>query len=630
MKTLLDNKITHIFVTDTRTILLWGDQVLYLSVGTNALSERLVEQFFMSENLRGFLWKNFAQSGKSFSTSGHQIWKNICIFSDIIAFFMEVEATCVDVSVQYLVIPIEKQYFFFHKKHAWILAGYFSQYISPEIYQNIHEVKQAYKSYIFFQDTYLRKRFRVLQDILKKREMNGDLSIHENEIVHIKNGKFRKITINESEHNKIALPWMLLNSNLLYAHDTTIQVKKYLFSPIVKLYAFSGSRIWHTGFWYGSTYRTADVQNLFRESVQNFWTWYSYESKELAKIKAFVEWFERYNSWDIWWNTHPKDIFINHVLASKIIGNNYCIPDECFATEIYPIEIQGNDIKILDFSEHIPSELVYYPYYHRVIPYFSNSSGVWAGRNYEEAFSRGLLELSERDSLMLTWLLKLTPDIIATETLPTFLQKRIYEAEQFAQGKITIFNISYDKTIPHVLIFFQYAHSEIIYCWASAGLSCVETICKALDEVLVNIYFWEHNIPEIKNIWDIHNVSDHRYFYCQHNNIQYLDFLFWKNQYVSYWDFEWNFKVDFLMWDVVAMLEKVSAGKFFVANLTTQYSQRLGIHIVRVLSEWLIPIWFWGHNILPLKKPRLQNPFFRKFQRHMAHWEIPDFLHFFD
>jgi hypothetical protein len=41
------------------------------------------------------------------------------------------------------------------------------------------------------------------------------------------------------------------------------------------------------------------------------------------------------------------------------------------------------------------------------------------------------LELSERDSLMLTWLLKLNPSIIKKETLPEKLKNRILDLEKY-------------------------------------------------------------------------------------------------------------------------------------------------------------------------------------------------------
>lgn len=61
---------------------------------------------------------------------------------------------------------------------------------------------------------------------------------------------------------------------------------------------------------------------------------------------------------------------------------------------------------------------------------------------------------------MTLWLLKLTPNIIKYETLPLKIKNKIQKIENLANGKITIFDISFDKNFPHIFVFFKYNDSK--------------------------------------------------------------------------------------------------------------------------------------------------------------------------
>ena len=175
-----------------------------------------------------------------------------------------------------------------------------------------------------------------------------------------------------------------------------------------------------------------------------------------------------------------------------------------------------------------------------------------AGRNYEEALLGGLLELCERDSLMIMWLLKLTPNIFIKNSLPLKIQNRIKKIEALAHGEITLFDISFDKKIPHICAFFRYNNpeNELIHIGASAHFSLNDAIYKALDEVLANLLYGEHKISKILDFSDIKSLSDHRFFYSQNGNKKFLDFLFIGNAFVTYTELHSSFK------------ESISIGEF--------------------------------------------------------------------
>ena len=119
-------------------------------------------------------------------------------------------------------------------------------------------------------------------------------------------------------------------------------------------------------------------------------------------------------------------------MAEKIIWNNFenYNNKSTLSEKIFPIMYKENDVLVLKNYQYVPSEILFYHFSSKNQKYFSNSSWISAWRNYEEAIFWWLLELSERDSLMLTWLLKLNPSIIKKETLPEKLKNRILDLEK--------------------------------------------------------------------------------------------------------------------------------------------------------------------------------------------------------
>ena len=628
MKALLNNKVSHIIITDEKTSLVGNNIVLDLNINYNKINN-IVGYFFNSKELKLFIWDFFFNSWYVFQEESYVLFGKIAIFVDIVSFFTNAIIFIDSKEIQYFCFYIEKKLFFFHKSNLEKISNYILQYIHLQSYQNVFWIINSKNKKIFYQNKYVEKNIKKIQEIIFK---NIEIFPERDQVYIFKNKNLQKFFLKKYTKHYNYFPEILLQLNLKESKNKEIKIDTSCFSPIVKLYDFtknSDKIIW---FWYWWVYQFARDKNIFLENIQNFSTWYSYNSKKLAKIKAFVEWIERYNS-GIFSENFKKDNEINWELAEKIIWNNFenYNNKSTLSEKIFPIMYKENDVLVLKNYQYVPSEILFYPFSSKNQKYFSNSSWISAWRNYEEAIFWWLLELSERDSLMLTWLLKLNPSIIKKETLPEKLKNRILDLEKYQNWwNVTIFDISFDKSNPHVMIFFRYNDSEIIHIWASANIKAEETISKALDEVEVNVYFSEKTISEIKTFLDVNSVSDHRHFYCQNNNIQFLNFLFQSNSYLSFDEFSRKFQSKITIWSLLKELENISNWQFFVKNLTTEYSKNLWIYVVRVISEWLIPIWFWNRNIVPIKKGRLKNPYFKKFQKHKYIYNIPDFLHFFD
>lgn len=628
MKALLNNKISHIIITDEKTSLVANNIVLDLNINYNKIN-KITTYFFYSQELKPFLWDFFSNSWNVFQEKWYFLFEKIAIFVDVISFFTNAENFIGSKEIQYFCFYIEKKLFLFHKNNLEKISNYILQYIHLQSYQNIFTIINSKNKQIFYQKKYVEKNIKKIQEIISK---NIEIPPEREEVYVFKNKKLQKILLKKYTKHYDYFPEILLQSNLEQSKNKEIKIDTSYFSPIVKLYSFTKTSDGVVWFWYWWVYQFAKDKNIFLENIQNFSTWYSHNSRKLAKIKAFVEWIERYNS-GVFSENFKKYIEINLELAEKIIWNNFenYNNKNILSEKIFPIKYQKDDVLVSKNYYYVPSEILFYPFFSKDQDYFSNSSWVSAWRNYEEAIFWWLLELSERDSLMLTWLLKLTPNIIMNETLPKNLKNRVLDLEKYKNWwKVIIFDISFDKKNPHIMIFFKYNDSEIIHIWASAGIIAEKTISKALDEVEVNVYFSEKSISEMKTFSDVNSVSDHRHFYCQNNNIRFLYFLFEKNTYLSFWDFSKKFIKNLTLWILLNELEKISNWQFFIKNLTTEYSKDLWIYVIRVISEWLIPIWFWSRNIVPIQKERLRNPYFKNFQKHKYVYDIPEFLHFFD
>lgn len=75
---------------------------------------------------------------------------------------------------------------------------------------------------------------------------------------------------------------------------------------------------------------------------------------------------------------------------------------------------------------YVPSDMVYYGQKsseNRI--YFGNSSGTAAHFNYDEAKKRAVIELIERDALMLNWYYQESPNVIDEKILPIHIKNRI-------------------------------------------------------------------------------------------------------------------------------------------------------------------------------------------------------------
>lgn len=340
-------------------------------------------------------------------------------------------------------------------------------------------------------------------------------------------------------------------------------------------------------------------------------------SLKTAKLKAFVEAAERHCAGDI-----QSAIIEFHStkeikkLSEKILG--YSVSEQAkesgsdtpyLATDTqYPcvkafkLKLSSKEINLME-QVPLPLDVVYYPVDRGKVERFtySNSSGCAGHSSYQKAILNAVLELSERDSIMLAWLNKLSLPIVRNESLPHEVQDRISEIEAFSNKKVYLLDASLDKKIPHFIsvIYDQGGRYPLFHIGAGAALSKNDAISKSLYELETPVYFSDtfnssDQSTKLQNLTEVTQVKHHYMYYHNPVNANDIKFIL-SGDYINYSEIANGNDIDEL-WKL--------GGDWYAADLTNDFFSRHNVYVVRVLSTELVPIWF-GNKCMPIKKERI-------------------------
>lgn len=136
---------------------------------------------------------------------------------------------------------------------------------------------------------------------------------------------------------------------------------------------------------------------------------------------------------------------------------------------------------------------------------------------------------------------------------------------------------------------------------SACKMSLIEAIRKALLECFSSICFIPNYYKSSKlKIEEIRTPSDHAKFYHDPKNGWLIEFLR-KGKYITYQELKKKFKNK-----TIEDLLKTIGGEFYCKNISSEYAKSLDIHVARVLSTELVPIWF-GNKCLPFNKKRIKD-----------------------
>lgn len=242
------------------------------------------------------------------------------------------------------------------------------------------------------------------------------------------------------------------------------------------------------------------------------------------------------------------------------------------------------------------------------------SSGLALGENLDEAIMRGILELIERDSIMLTWLLRKPPHRLDLQTIKmpqlVSLRNKLLAEElnveicllDTGSCAISIIAIVYDpqKKVPYVNFGF------------STGHTIQEVAFKALEEAVMMrntaellATDKETQINKLQSS-EVKTFLDHVVFYLHPQNGGNWKFFF-KNKRESLSNLEKRFDSNnnVTLEDIIKKLSNDNKEVIYV-DLTNEEVSAMGYKVVRVLVPELQPL-YENHNLKIINTKRLRE-----------------------
>ena len=227
-----------------------------------------------------------------------------------------------------------------------------------------------------------------------------------------------------------------------------------------------------------------------------------------------------------------------------------------------------------------PASLIYLPFDINKVVAETTSTGMAAGFSIEECIMSGLMELIERDALMINFMQRLNPPEIDIDTISGKNKKLIYTIRK--DYNIKIYKLYSDFNVPvYLSIIYRTNNKKIHYgIGACASLDSDYAINKSLKECLFT-YFYSLNIMDVKqnNPDKIKTLYEH-FLYYQGDNFNKLLF---NSKSIKYEKEKISFN------DVIINLKNNDINVYF-KELTTDDIKGTGVKVVKVIAPSLIDL----------------------------------------
>ena len=227
-----------------------------------------------------------------------------------------------------------------------------------------------------------------------------------------------------------------------------------------------------------------------------------------------------------------------------------------------------------------PASLIYLPYDLNKTVAETTSTGMAAGFTLDECIQSGLLELIERDALMINFMQRLDPPEINLETLDEKNLKLIKIIQK--EYDIKIYKLYSDIKVPiYLSIIYKNEKNHIHYgIGACANLNSDYAINKSLKECLFT-YFYSLNIMDVRqeDPKKIKTLYEH-FLYYQSNNFNKLLF---NSKVIDYKREVTSFN------DLIKSLKLQNIDVYY-KELTTDDIKKTGIKVVKVIAPSLIDL----------------------------------------
>lgn len=242
-------------------------------------------------------------------------------------------------------------------------------------------------------------------------------------------------------------------------------------------------------------------------------------------------------------------------------------------TKIYSID---DDKKFM----YWPASLIYLPFDKNKVVAETTSTGMAAGFSIDDCIKSGVLELIERDALMINFMQRLNPLEIDINSIRGENKGLLNMVRK--EYDIKIYKLYSDINVPiYFSIIYKKLKKGIHYgIGACASTSSDYAINKALKECLFT-YFYSLNIMDVrqKDVNKIKTLYEH-FLYYQGENFGKLLFDSKKIKYK---------KEDISFSEVIKSLKKNNISIYY-KDLTTDDVKKTGINVVKVVAPSLIDL----------------------------------------
>lgn len=256
---------------------------------------------------------------------------------------------------------------------------------------------------------------------------------------------------------------------------------------------------------------------------------------------------------------------------AEVFSNPYI--DEIEWTKINSISNEKN-------YKYWPASLIYLPFDINKPVAETTSTGMAAGFNIKNCIESGLLELIERDSLMINFMQRLNPPEIDIKTIKGYNEKLIRKINK--EYNIKIYKLYSDIDVPiYLAIIYRYNNKKTHYgIGACANINSDYAINKALKECLFT-YFYSLNIMNVrqKEANKITTLYEH-FLYYQGNNFKKLLF---NSNIIDY-------KREVITFENILKSLKAKNIEVYYKDLTTEDIEKTGIKVVKVVAPSLIDL----------------------------------------
>lgn len=227
-----------------------------------------------------------------------------------------------------------------------------------------------------------------------------------------------------------------------------------------------------------------------------------------------------------------------------------------------------------------PASLIYLPFDLNKPVAETTSTGMAAGFTLDECFQSGLLELIERDALMINFMQRLNPPEINIESIDGKNKNLIKTMKK--KYNMKIYKLYSDIKVPiYLSIIYKQEKNKTHYgIGACASLNSDYAINKSLKECLFT-YFYSLNIMDVRqdNPQKIKTLYEH-FLYYQGNNFSKLLF---NSETINYQKEKLSFS------DLLEELDNLNISVYY-KELTTSDIKKTGIKVVKVIAPSLIDL----------------------------------------